>query len=108
MDSPQVTLSASDRSLVDKCIRRTCEIRGWSIHALSVRTNHVHLVVTANMAPELVMGQLKSWATRWLAEMHGKRPRWWTRHGSTRWINDSDSLGKAVDYVKNQDKPPES
>src|SRR6185369_1092693 len=40
-------LGAKERCSVDKAIRETCNIRQWYLHALNVRTNHVHAVVTA-------------------------------------------------------------
>src|SRR4051794_14531911 len=43
-----ITLDPHQRELVDETIRRHCEIRNWSLHALNVRTNHVHAVVTAS------------------------------------------------------------
>ena len=41
---------------------------GWRLHALTVRTNHVHAVVSADEAPEKVMTNFKIWATRRLRE----------------------------------------
>src|SRR5436853_6589368 len=39
-----VILNADQRSSVENAIRETCLIRHWLLHALSVRTNHVHAV----------------------------------------------------------------
>ncbi len=71
------------------------------MHAVNVRTNHVHIVVTADRSPEEVMNQLKAWCSRRLnesAESGGKR--WWTKHGSTKWINAEDYLRNAICYVR--------
>src|SRR6185369_16121604 len=56
-------LRARERRAVEKAIRETCSIRNWRLHALNVRTNHVHTVVTANRKPELVLNAFKANAT---------------------------------------------
>jgi REP element-mobilizing transposase RayT len=96
-----VTLGQHERQVVEATIRDHCRIRRWSLHALNVRSNHVHVVVTADAPPEDVMGQFKAWCSRRLNErsVGASRQKWWTRHGSTRWINDSGYLGNAVRYV---------
>ena len=66
-ESPFV-LDGPRRGIVDAAIRDVCAHRGWTLHALNVRTNHVHLVVTADSAPEQVMTTLKAWSTRRLRE----------------------------------------
>jgi REP element-mobilizing transposase RayT len=100
-----VVFSPEDRTLVESQIRETCRFRGWTIHALEVRTNHIHIVLTArNAMPEKAMDDLKAWGTRALNQRHGKRPSWWTRGGSKRWINTDDSLATVIQYVLSQDK----
>jgi len=82
-------------------VRDHCQFRNWTLHAVNARSNHVHTVVTADAAPELVMNQFKSWCSRRLNEQGGaSRIRWWTRHGSTKWINDETYLLNAIRYVK--------
>ncbi|UCD28298.1 MAG: transposase [Planctomycetota bacterium] len=93
------------REIVERAIHEFCKFKNWDIHALNVRTNHIHLVVTANdETPERVMTRLKCWASRRLNENKSIRNnrRWWTRHGSTRYINSKPSLLAAIDYVNNQ------
>jgi len=98
-------MADEERRVVAGAIRDHCEIRGWAIHALNVRTNHVHIVVDCREThtPELAMAQFKSWGTRRLLTAglieHGRRI--WTDHGSTRWINDPGKLMLAKDYVLN-------
>jgi REP element-mobilizing transposase RayT len=70
------------------------------LHAVNPRTNHVHVVVTAHgVHPDQVMDQLKSWCSRRLNEQAGEKKRWWTYHGSTKWINDEEYLRNAIEYV---------
>src|SRR5437016_205422 len=47
-----VVLSLEQRRLVGRVIRQHCRIRGWRLHALNVLRTHVHLVITADVAPE--------------------------------------------------------
>ena len=103
MTGPCVVLETEQRKKVDSTIRRHCQIREWELHALNVRTNHVHLVVTAPVTPEEVMNQLKAWCSRRLNEtVSGGEPRrrkWWTEHGSTRWIHHEGDVLRAIEYV---------
>lgn len=94
-------LNPEQRSAVAEIVRRHCEIRGWTLHALAVRSNHVHAVVTADThTPEHVLRELKSWGTRRLRPLVPGRERFWTYHGSTKWINDPEYLENAVRYVE--------
>ena len=69
-------LSLEQRAIVESAIRAHCRIKGWTLHAVNVRTNHVHVVVTADgVPPELVVQQFKAWASR-----HLGKQRLWTRH----------------------------
>jgi REP element-mobilizing transposase RayT len=104
-----VELTAEQRAIVEQTIRDHCRIRGWTLHALHVGAVHVHVVVTADRAPEEVMNQLKAWTSRRLSDHAGLRDpvakkagrkRWWTEHGSTKWINDMPYLHNAIRYVK--------
>lgn len=103
--SPPLILSGDQRRIVEATIRRHCEIRGWHLHAINVRSNHVHLVVSADVAPETIMEQFKAWCSRRLSEASphhpnaGPPPKWWTEHGSTKWINDEAYLINAIRYV---------
>ena len=100
LKEPPFTLSAKSRTLVEETIRRHCEIRGWLLHALNARTNHVHVVVTApGYPPETVRDQFKSWCTRILKKHEPTRSRFWTEGGSRRWINTEEDLEAVVVYV---------
>jgi REP element-mobilizing transposase RayT len=94
LDAPrrQVTLDA------------LCEIarrKGWTLHAVHVRSNHVHLVVTAAGTPERVMNDCKTAASRRLNKMFpGEQIRTrWTRHGSTRYLWTEEAVAEKVYYV---------
>ena len=98
-----VVLGSAARACVDTSIRATCANREWQLLALNVRTNHVHLVVSATVAPERVMDALKAWATRRLraAGLAAADARIWSRHGSTERIWLQRELDAACEYVTN-------
>ncbi len=103
LSDDEIVLDPSQRDIVTQTIRDHCAIRGWVLHAISARTNHIHLVVTANnIKPEDVMEQFKSWCSRRLNERAGRKRKWWTPHGSTKWINDEEYFHNAINYVNNQ------
>jgi REP element-mobilizing transposase RayT len=86
--------SHAQRAAVLQAIQQVCQHRGWILLAAHVRTNHVHLVVDAAIAPERVMRDFKAYASRSLD--HKKA---WTRHGSTRYLWERDDVAHAVRYV---------
>lgn len=97
--------STERRVTVRDAIERTCVLRGWRCHALNVRTNHVHAVISAAEKPEAVMTSLKAWATKSLIgeglAMRGERI--WTRHGSTRYLwNEADIIAAGTYVLEGQ------
>ena len=105
MKHDQVVLTDDQRLLVHRTIIESCQAVCWSVHALNVRSNHVHIVLNAaDQGPERAMTFLKAWASRKLNEIFSPsvRQRWWTRHGSTRYIKTDQSLAKAIEYVNRQ------
>jgi REP element-mobilizing transposase RayT len=106
-ESPAL-LDARMRSAVDAAVRRCCGKRGWTVRALAVRSNHVHLVVTVpDASPGKAMGILKVEATRALNGLTGAvaRKRWWTRDGSKRLLDSEESVAAAVRYVMRHKSP---
>ena len=100
MKEAEFRLSVVDRRIVEETIRVHCRIRGWHLHAVNARSNHVHSVVTAaGYPPETVRDQFKAWCTRRLKQAGATRTRFWTEGGSCRWINHADDLEAAILYV---------
>ena len=101
-------LDKVQRELVESTIARHCEIRHWELHAVNCRSNHVHVVVSANLSPKEIQRQFKMWCTMRLKESlraaripeEQIRENWWAERGSRRWINHETSLEAAVVYVK--------
>ena len=111
-ESP-LTLGVRQQTVVADVIAAHSNIRGWTLHAMSCRPQHVHVVVTAvGVSPEDVLSQFKTWASRRLKgaaaddRTRRRRMRWWTEGGSKRWIYDVAELEAVVTYVAEcQDKP---
>lgn len=113
MTEPALMLDVEQRRIVEDTIAEQCRIRGWQLHAVDARTQHVHVVVSApGRTPDDVMDQFKAWCTRRLKEreraLRSKtvRQNWWTQRGSKRWLNDTDSLESAVRYVVEEQGEP--
>jgi hypothetical protein len=104
-------LSTTQRAVVEEQIAETCELRGWKLHAVNCRSNHVHVVITAvNTEPNKVRRDLKAWATRRLCDVFDtSQINWWAERGSIRHIHDQFGLEAAILYVlEGQDflRPP--
>jgi REP element-mobilizing transposase RayT len=93
-------LDLSARQSVEAQIAETCRHRGWTLHAVNCRSNHVHVVVTArDHSKEKVHDDLKAWCTRRLKESELSRTKWWTEGGSKQNIFTEDSLYAVIQYV---------
>ena len=99
MKEALLVLSGPDRRIVAETVQRHCEIRGWQLHAVNARSNHVHVVVSAECDPETIVEQFKAWSSRKLKLEHPERTRFWTEGSSKRWINHEDDLDSAIEYV---------
>jgi REP element-mobilizing transposase RayT len=88
-----------------EALRSVCIHRQWIAHAIHIRTNHVHAVVAAGeIAPGRILTAFKAYATRAFRRAYPDlhRRRYWTDHGSTRYLWNEVSLKAAVDYVLNR------
>jgi REP element-mobilizing transposase RayT len=107
---PPYHLDAPRRDIVLNAICEVCAHHSWWLHAVHVRSSHVHVVVEAERPPEFVMNAFKSRASRLLNESNlepNDRKRW-TRHGSTRWLRNPASVSAAVAYVLQEQGAPMS
>ena len=97
-----ITLNSEMRNVAVSAIHEICEFRKWSCWGLSVRTNHVHVVLTAvDYAPTLVRDQLKAKTT---IELRLRFPVWvgrpvWTAKGDIEFLDKEDEIDKCVSYV---------
>ncbi len=101
LSQPPLELSPGQRQSVFQTLHEVAEFRGWIIHAINVRSTHVHAVVSGNHAPERMMNDFKSWATRRMAEasLLARETKPWGRHGSTRYLWKQADLDGAVRYT---------
>jgi REP element-mobilizing transposase RayT len=108
MPQARYTLDQPRREAVLHALAERCTNRGWSLLAAHVRTNHVHIVIAAEVAPERIMNDLKSYASRYLNRLGIDAPdrKRWTRHGSTRWLNKREEVSGAIRYVAEKQGEP--
>jgi len=101
-------MDAPRRAVVLNAILEDCRFRGWTVHALHVRSNHVHLVVAANRDPEFVMRSCKAHASRCLTDagFDNRDRKRWTAHGSTKYLWNEDAVLADVDYTLNKQGDP--
>ncbi len=101
MEQALYFLDAVRRAVVLDAVREVCLHRGWKLWAGHVRTNHVHLVVEADIGPEVAMNAFKAYASRRLNGLGVDAPgrKRWARHGSTRWLWKDEDVQEAIRYV---------
>jgi REP element-mobilizing transposase RayT len=89
------------RDVVLSAIRQVCAHRGWNLLAAHVRSNHVHVVVEAEVSPDQAMSDFKIYASRRLNQLNLDEPsrKRWARHGSTRWLQKPQQVSAAMQYV---------
>ncbi|MFM9195370.1 MAG: hypothetical protein ACKOWG_06480 [Planctomycetia bacterium] len=107
MPNNAVVLATPQRHAVEHAIVAECAFRGWLLHAVNVRTTHVHVVVSAgDSPPHRVLGGFKAWCSRRLSEGVQGPQRWWTKGGSVRRLYDHRAIEATVEYVLEcQDRP---
>jgi REP element-mobilizing transposase RayT len=102
MTEDACTLSPAQRAAVEKQIAETCQFRGWTLHAVNCRTNHIHVVLSApKTKPKKIRSSLKAWATRCLKKQFDpSRENWWAERGSIRFIFSDESFERVMFYVQ--------
>jgi REP element-mobilizing transposase RayT len=94
-------LGEPERDIVENSIKEVCEVREYRLHAINVRTNHVHSVVSGPGRPERIMDSFKAYSTKALrtARLLGVDDKAWSRHGSTKYLWTDAEIANAIDYV---------
>src|SRR5262249_59133834 len=102
-----VYLTDHQRAIVDTSLVDECLAQGWELHARNVRTNHVHLLVSAGRAGAFVRSRLKALASKALSDDaglpaagHDGRKRWWTEKGNIIPVEDERALEGLTVYVR--------
>lgn len=95
-------LTRKQRVLVEAQVAETAAHHGWTLHAVNCRSNHLHVVVSADVSdPERIRVALKARATRALRKsFDSRRENWWAERGSIRYLNSDDDLEAAIRYVR--------
>lgn len=102
MNEPSVLLNKLQRNKVETVCLEHSQIRGWTIHAISARSNHIHLVVTADVAPSKIRDQLKANATRVLRQDPDPmtNTKIWTRGGDIEIVDGGENnLERVITYI---------
>jgi REP element-mobilizing transposase RayT len=101
MTDPPFRLNKQQRRVVMAAIEEVCRVRDYTLHALSVRSNHAHVVVRAPVRPENIANTFKAYATRKLREssLIDDTVRPWSRGRSRRYLWKPNHLDGAIDYV---------
>jgi REP element-mobilizing transposase RayT len=105
MTSESYQLDTKQREIVLRAIVEGCRHRGWILLAAHVRTNHIHVVVNGEIAPERLMNALKSYSSGAL-NIECPADRRWARHGSTLYLWTPDDVTSAVRYVVSKQGEP--
>jgi REP element-mobilizing transposase RayT len=105
LKNPPVILGRNFREVVLKAILQVCGHRGWVAHTVHVRSNHIHIIVSGKETPEKMMSDFKAYATRAIRKSgnnHSEFRKYWSRHGSTKYLWTKENLVSTVEYVKNR------
>ena len=102
MRSEPLFITPSMRAIIEREIRRSCDYGEWVLHALNVRTNHVHLVVSAEPPAVAVMREMKVYSTRALrtAGLVSPSQPVWAEHGSTKNAWNEADVDRCVSYTR--------
>ena len=101
LQNPSFKLEASCREAALQAILDVCKFRSWFAHSVHVRSNHIHIVVSGREKPEKMMYDFKRYATIAIKKTNNiSADKYWTRHGSTKYIWTKERLHSAIEYVE--------
>ena len=107
MRADAILLEPSHAAEVFAQFREIASVRSWTLLALAILPNHIHVVVRVEGDPDGadVLRDFKSYASRRLNEVYGKPASgsWWSESGSRRVLRDESNVIAAVRYVREQE-----
>ncbi len=107
MKGPVVSLELPKAEELLDQLQETARHRGWVLHAVSIMSNHLHIVVEAPPAvdKDQLLRDFKSYGSRRLNRCFGRQPSgtWWTDSGSARVVR---HLAAAIFYVCHRQPNP--
>ena len=68
-NQPPHDLDGDSRAVVLQALEQVRRHRGWNLLAAHVPSNHVHIVVEADVPPEKAMNDFKAYASRALNQL---------------------------------------
>lgn len=107
MTQPVYLMGPAEREIVCQAIVELAAERAWELHAAHVRSNHVHIVISAERDPGRLMSDIKARASRNLtsAGFGDAERRRWSRHGSTRHLFKPDEIEAKIKYTLDEQGP---
>jgi REP element-mobilizing transposase RayT len=101
MKHPPRLFNAKERKVVQDSIEELSGRKGFRLQASNVRTNHAHIVLTAQRKPERIIIEIKANATKFLREagLATETERIWSRGKSRRYLWKPRNVAAAVNYV---------
>ena len=103
LKNPPFIIGQRQRKMVLEAILQVCKFHGWLAHAVHVRSNHIHIVVSGREKPEKMMVNFKACATKAIKKCNNEQAtsrKYWARHGSTKYIWTKESLASTMRYVR--------
>ncbi|MCC6475253.1 MAG: transposase [Burkholderiales bacterium] len=107
MTEPAYSLDAASRNHVRDAVEEVCRYRGWSLLAVHVRQEHVHVIADVD-EPEAALRDFKAYSSRRLKQ-NGCQPdrvKRWSRSGNIVQLNDRAAIRSAVRYVIEEQGTP--
>ncbi len=110
MVAPAFFLDGPARRVLQEAIQEFCVRVDWQLHALAVRSNHVHPLVTSPWSGAQTKSALKRAASIELrrAGLIRADARTWTRQGSTRPLWTEQEVVRAKYYVEYMKDNPDA
>jgi len=101
LKQPPIIFNEQQRKVVEVAVTELCEQRKYDLKAINVRTNHAHIVLSAQINPERIADACKAFATKKLREekLISTDVKIWSRGRSRRYLWKPHHVELAIAYV---------
>lgn len=99
-----VKLSRKQQQIVHKAIAEESELQNQYVYALSVQSNHVHIVVKYTMQPISKIVAYYKKSARLALKVEGHSGKLWTKGYDKRFCFDKAALEQRIKYVQDHNK----
>ena len=103
MKGDPIYINLAQAEVLAEQFRETAGHRDWTILALAIMANHIHIVVRVkgDPPPKKILGDFKAYGSRALTKQFGRpaSATWWTYGGSKRKLKDEQAIAAAIYYV---------